>query len=201
MKRLTLALCLLSLTTALPFAATAASLDDIAKECDNCHGKDGNSTKGEVPNIAGMSTTYIKETLEAYRSGDRPGVKYKPENGDETDMNAIAKKLDDKTTYAISEHYAGKAFELHKQAVDAAAADKGRKLFDRDCEKCHSEQGTVAKDDVGLLLGQWKPYLEHQFKMFSDGTRTMSKKMKAKYEKLDDGEKATLIDFLARGEH
>jgi cytochrome subunit of sulfide dehydrogenase len=184
---------------ALPFGIAQADTKALADKCDNCHGKDGNSEDAKVPNIAGMSAVYISDTLKAYLSGDRIGVKYKPKNGEESDMEKVANKLSDDEINDISDYYAGKTFQVHAQEFDAAMAAKGKKKFDKECDKCHSEGGTVADDDAGILMGQWKPYLQEQFKLFGDGTRLMTKKMRKKFEKLNDEEKADILEYLASG--
>ncbi len=197
MKRfkLTLAACLLTA----PCIGMAAEIDQIIKDCDGCHGKDGNSEYGEVPSIAGMSVVYLHDTMAAYKSGDRPGLKYKPKDGAETDMNAVAKKLSDDDISALAEHYAALTFKPVKQSIDAALAAKGKEVYDSSCSKCHSEGGTVAADDAGIIGGQWKPYLQGQIKLFSEGKRDMPKKKKEKFSQLSDADKAAVIEFLANG--
>ena len=165
---------------AAPWVSVSAGIDQVIKDCDVCHGKDGNSEIGEVPSIAGMSVGYLGDTMAAYKSGDRPGLKYKPKDGAETDMNALAKELSDDELTAVAKHYAGLTFKPVQQSVDVALAAKGKEVFDSLCEKCHSEGGSVADDDAGILGGQWKPYLEEQFKLFSEDKRAMPKKKKQK---------------------
>jgi cytochrome subunit of sulfide dehydrogenase len=184
---------------ALPLGLAQADVDSIAKKCNECHGENGNSTDGEVPNIAGMSAIYLSDTLTAYVEGDRKGVKYKPEGGEESDMEEVAAKLSEDDIKAIAEYYAGKPFKMHEQSVDSAMAAAGRKTFEKKCEKCHDEGGTVPDDDAGLLLGQWKPYLKKQFDLFDEGTRIMPKKMKKKFKKLSDEDKANILEYLASG--
>jgi len=199
MKMIANLTCAALLGLTLPAGTLLADTQSLADKCDQCHGTDGNSDDGKVPNIAGMSAIYISDTLNAYVSGDRKGVKYKPKDGEESDMGEVASKLNEDDISALSEHYAGKTFKLHVQDADAAMAAKGRKLFDKSCEKCHSDQGTVADDDAGILLGQWKPYLEEQFQLFAHGSRIMGKKMKKKFDALSDEEKADILEFLAAG--
>jgi sulfide dehydrogenase cytochrome subunit len=187
------------ISVAVPFATLQAGSDDMAAKCDNCHGKDGRSEDAKVPSIGGMSENYLHDTMMAYQSGDRPGVKYKPKSGDESDMNAVAKKLSESDISELAHHYADESFVPHPQSVDAAQAAKGKKVFDKHCEKCHSEGGSVADDDAGILAGQWKPYLEEQFKMFAEGARPMPKKMEKKFKKVDEGELAAIVEFLAGG--
>lgn len=183
----------------LPFLMFSASASELTDKCDNCHGKNGNSEDGKVPNIAGYSSTYLEDTLNAYKEGDRPGIKYKPKKGDETDMAEIAKKLSDDDIVAIAKHYSEQTFQRHEQSFDAAMAKKGQKKFNKKCDKCHADGGTDPDDDAGLLLGQWRPYLEQQFKAFSSGDREMPKKMKKKFKKLSDKQKANIIEYLVSG--
>jgi sulfide dehydrogenase cytochrome subunit len=184
---------------AAPWVGVSAGVDSIAKDCDACHGKDGNSEHGEVPSIAGMSAAYLGDAMAAYKSGERPGLKFKPKNGEETDMNAVAKKLSEDDIKGISKHYAANTFKPVTQSVDAALAAKGKKVFDKDCEKCHSEGGSVADDDAGIMGGQWKPYLVEQFKMFTEEKREMPKKMAKKFTKISEDDKTAIIEFLAGG--
>jgi len=182
-----------------PGISVSAGIDDIAKDCGACHGQDGNSEQGEVPSIAGMSAAYLGDAMDAYKSGARPALKFKPKDGEATDMNAVAKKLSEDEIKGISEHYAGLTFKPVKQSVDAALAAKGKKVFDSECEICHSEGGSFADDDAGILAGQWKPYLEEQFKLFNEEKREMPKSMAKKYTKVSDADKAAIIEFLAGG--
>ena len=184
-------------------AMPAASFADgaaIAKEkCAACHGKDGNSDDPKVPSIAGFSAPTITDMLEAYRSGDREGDKYKPKEGKETDMNEVAKALTEEDSEAVAEYYAKQTFKPAPNKFDAKLAKKGAKIHDKRCEKCHSEGGSVADDDAAILAGQWKEYLEEQFEELSKGERPMPKKMKKKFKKLNDKQKAALIEFYAAG--
>ena len=172
---------------------------DLVKKCEGCHGADGNGSDLNVPNIAGMSAVYIGDTLLAYKAGDRPGIKYKPKDGDESDMATVAKSLSEEDIKAVAAHFAGKTYQMHPQDVDAALAAQGKQLFADNCDRCHSDGGTIAEDDSSLLAGQGKPYLQKQFENFTSGARQMPKKMAKRFEKLDDAGKAAVIEYLAGG--
>lgn len=191
----------LSIAVSLSIISAGAWADDMIDECDNCHGKDGISEDGKVPTIAGMSAQYIIDTFTGYLSGDRPAIKYKPSSGDETDMAEVARKLSEKDIQKLADFYAGKPFKVSEQPFNADMAAKGKEVFDKQCEKCHTEGGAVAADDAGILLGQWKPYLVEQFELYSSGDRVMSKKMKKKYEKVSEEDIANMIEFLASGKN
>jgi len=189
----------LALAFALPFLVFSASASELTKKCENCHGKNGNSTDGKVPNIAGYSSSYLEDTLNAYKEGDRPGIKYKPKKGDETDMAEISKKLSDADIKAVAKYFSEQTFKRHEQKFDAAMAKKGKKKFKKKCDKCHADGGTDPDDDAGLLSGQWRPYLEEQIKAFLAGDREMPKKMKKKFKKLSDKQRANIIEYLVSG--
>jgi sulfide dehydrogenase cytochrome subunit len=199
MKKITV-LCFIGLVgAAAPFVTASAGVADLVKKCNSCHGEDGNSKYEEVPNIGGMSVVYIHDTMVAYQNNERPGKKFKPDDGEESDMNAVAEKLSEADINALADHYAAKPFVPHLQQVDAEMAAKGQKTFKKLCEKCHSEGGTVADDDSGILLGQWKKYLQHEFELFDTQKREMAKKMRKRYEKLGKEDKLEILEYLAGG--
>ncbi len=189
----------LAVMVAMPAASFADGAAIAKDKCGACHGDDGNSSDPKVPSIAGFSAVTITDMLEAYRSGDRKGDKYKPKNGDETDMNEVAKNLGEADAQAVAEFFAKQTFKKAPNQFDAALAKKGAKIHDKRCEKCHSEGGTLADDDAAILGGQWKEYLEEEFRKLSAGERPMPKKMKKKFKKLNDEQKKALIEYYASG--
>lgn len=180
---------------AAPLAAIAG-VDELAKECDECHGKDGNSTEHkDVPSIAGFSAAVIEDILTQYKAGDRKGKKYKEDDGEETDMNKESEELNDADIKALAKHYAGQKFVTHKQDFDAALVKQGAKAHDKGCEKCHSKGGSNAADDAAILSGQWRDYLESQMADIQSGKREVPKKMMKKFEKLDEGDIKALVEY------
>ncbi len=200
LKTRTLAIALFSAGLAFAiFPATGiADVGDLAEKCGDCHGKDGNSSDPKVPNIAGYSANYIVDVMKAYKEGDRPGLKFKKDDGSETDMNEIAKKLSEDDIKAIAEHYAKQSFKSHagEQETDPKLVARGEKLFKKKCKKCHADFGTDPEDDAGILGGQWMEYLRHQFDMFASGEREMPKKMKKKFKKLKKADYEAIIHAL-----
>jgi sulfide dehydrogenase cytochrome subunit len=189
--------CLVGMAVSVGIAQAAP--EELLKSCASCHGEDGNVDDLNVPNIAGLSEVYFIDNMLAYKSGDRPGISYKPKDGEETDMGEISKDLSEADIEALAAFYAEQKYQPREQAVDAALAAKGKEVFDDACEKCHSEGGAVAEDDAGILAGQGKPYLQAQFKLYDEGSRYMPKKMASKWEELSDDDKAALIEFMAGG--
>ena len=184
----------LALVLSLPVGVSASELTD---KCDSCHGKNGNSEDDKVPSIAGFSAVTIEDITNQYKEGDRPADKYKPKDGEETDMQEIAKKLSEDQIKSVAEHYAKQKFIPHKQPFDAKLAKKGAKVHKKRCEKCHSDNGSNAEDDAAILAGQWKGYLKRQFDLIASGKRDVPKKMKKKFKKLKPGDAEALIEFYA----
>lgn len=179
--------------------AYADVLDDI-EQCNNCHGKDGVSTESDVPTIAGVSPFIIEEYMFEYRDDARPCRESKYRTGDTdrpaTDMCTIAKDLSEEEIPEIAEFYGSKRFTAATQDFDAAKAAVGAKLHRRDCEKCHSDGGSYADDDAGMLAGQWMPYLEQVFADYAAGDRGMlEQKMKEKMDPLDAESTSALIHY------
>jgi sulfide dehydrogenase cytochrome subunit len=188
---------LFSLTLAT--GAWAADVNKLAENCANCHGKDGVSTESDVPIIAGYSAPFLSDSLAAYKKKERPCPETKYRGGDKkgqkTDMCQVAKDLSDADIKQVAQHFAGKKFVRAQQKFDAALAKKGKEIHEHTCDKCHSEGGSLASDDAGILAGQWMPYLKEQFKEFKAGKRPMVKKMKPKMEKLEPADIDALVNY------
>jgi cytochrome c553 len=67
--------------------------------CANCHGPRGSGLPPLYPALAGQPSDYLKEQLEAFRAGSRPGGPYGT-------MAAIAKQLSDADMDAVGRYYA-----------------------------------------------------------------------------------------------
>lgn len=197
--RISLLACTAVFSFSLACGAWAADVNKLVETCTNCHGKDGVSTESDVPTIAGYSADSLSSNLSAFKKNERPCPETKiragEKKGTKTDMCKSVKDLSDGDIKEVAEYYAGKKFVRATQKFDPALAKKGKAIHDANCEKCHAEGGSVAKDDAGILAGQWMPYLEETFKQYSSDKRPMPKKMKPKMEKLDKAAIDALINY------
>jgi len=187
------ALCLL-------VSPSLADVQDDIEQCDSCHGEGGVSTESDVPSIAGVSPFIIEEYMFEYRDDARPCRESKYRTGDTdrapTDMCAIAKELSEDEIPEIAEYYSSKDFVAAEQEFDAAKAAAGARIHKRQCEKCHSDGGSYADDDAGMIAGQWMPYLEQVFADYAAGDRSMIEdKMKEKMDALDAESTSALIHY------
>ena len=94
-------------------------------------------------------------------------------------------------------YYARQTWKPHDQPFDPGLAARGAQIHELKCDKCHSALGSEPLDDLPLLKGQWRPYLERQMATFDDGSRLMSEKMEKKYKTLSDDDKRTLLELYA----
>lgn len=192
---------LLIIGLSLPFVASAADLAKLEETCTSCHGKDGASTESDVPSIGGMSSGYIEYNMSAYKKKERPcpeaKIKAGPNKGKKTDMCEVTKDLSDSEIGQLSKFYAGKKFFRANQSFDPELAKKGKAIHQQNCEKCHANDGSEAKDDAGILAGQWTPYLRKTFQEYSSGKRHMEQKMKPKIQKLDNDGFEALLNYYA----
>jgi sulfide dehydrogenase cytochrome subunit len=196
---LTLLACSALFGFSLASGAYAADVAKLVETCASCHGKDGASTESDVPIIGGYSSEYLSGSLTAYKQKERscPETKIRAgeKKGTKTDMCKVAKDLSDGDVKEVAKYFAGKKFVRPTQKFDPALAQKGKKIHENDCEKCHSEGGSVASDDAGILAGQWMPYLNDQFKDFASGKRTAPKKMQPMLKKLDKAGIEALVNY------
>lgn len=179
----------------------AADLGKLTTTCEECHGKDGVSNEPKIPTIAGMSATYITDSIAAYLDESRPCDDVKipagERKGETSNMCKSVEKLSEEETDQLAEHYAGKSFVRAKQKFDAGLAETGKGIHDLNCKKCHEDGGSSPDDDAGFLAGQWMPYLEDQFEEYSEGKRVQPKKMKPKIEKLSKDDIKALLHYYA----
>jgi cytochrome c553 len=171
-----------------------------AKSCEACHGTDGVSTHEKIPTIAGVSAFYLEGQMQAYQKHQRPCEKVKfPNDASKpaTDMCDIASKLSPDQIKEITAYFESLPFKAATQPVDPALVAKGKSIHDSDCDICHSEGGSEAMDDAGILAGQPKAYLITELTSYIDGKRLEPEKMKTKTSRLSPDDVKALADFYA----
>ena len=169
-----------------PKLKMGASASMLANTCAGCHGTDGVSQGPAAPTIAGLSKDYFVEVMQGFASGEIAS----------TIMGRMAKGYTEEEINQIADFYVAKPFVKAVQEFDAGMVDKGAKLHDKYCEKCHAEGGQSAEDDAGVLAGQWTPYTNYQLADFQAGHREPPKKMKKQLEKMLEKEGSAGIDAL-----
>ena len=102
-------------------ATPSASM--LANTCAGCHGTNGISVGPASPTIAGKSAEYLKEVMEAYKSGERHA----------TIMDRIAKGYTEEEIALMAEYYAAMPFEsaAGKQKFDSSQGRRWRQSCTR----------------------------------------------------------------------
>jgi sulfide dehydrogenase cytochrome subunit len=182
------------------FAAFAAEAPKAAESCIACHGKDGNNKEATIPNIASYSDEYMVGTLKKYQAKERPCVEAEypagSKKGSKSDMCKIAAELSADDINKIAAYFVEQTFVRAAQTTDPELVKKGKSVYKLKCYTCHSEDGSFPGDHAGILAGQKMAYVKQQTKFFKEGKRPMPKKMKPKFENLDDAEVEALVHYF-----
>jgi len=177
----------------------ATDVDTLMSGCNGCHGEGGVSQSSDVPTIAGLAEFVHADALYLYLDDERPCAESKYRHGDTsrpaTTMCAIAAELSEDDIDAIAAAYAELSYVKATQDFDAALAAAGEGLHKEHCDKCHSDAGTNAEDEAGMLGGQQMDYLRNSFKDFAAGTRGQPKKMKEKMDALSAEDAEALVHY------
>lgn len=175
----------------------AGDIVTIVKDCEGCHGKDGNSLQPDVPTIAGFSKEGFLNTIDVFRDDERIALRFQKPGEPETVMNDIAKGLSDEDVEALADYFSKRPFRAAKQEVNRALAERGEIIHKQKCEKCHSGNGAEPVDDAAILAGQWTPYLRRQFQNILNGKRQVPRSMLRRIRKLDENDIEALLNFYA----
>lgn len=186
-------------------AVAAGDMPKAAETCATCHNENGVSDDPEVPTIAGASSFFLENQLAIYAEEARPceadyfEEESKEEEHDITvqDHCALAAELSDDQYVELAEYFSSKPFSPADQEVDQALADQGASIHASGCKRCHTEAGSLALDDAGILAGQWKPYLLEQMEYYKAGKRWQPEKMQPEMEKLSEADMKALAEFYA----
>ena len=192
-------ICLLSI-----HPVSSGDINKTLEQCADCHGKNGNSDKNDMPTIAGISQVYFSDTMEAFKEGDRPASTVKRKDKADTDMQAIAKKLDAAEIKQLAKYFSEQKFILKPQPFDNDKATAGKKLHKKYCEKCHEKGGSSSADDAGILAGQQKIYLKKSLDEIINGDRDVGKKMMKRIKQVkkkygDDGFDQLIQYYISQG--
>jgi len=179
----------------------AADLDATIADCNACHGASGVSQWDDMPTISGIDAFTHADALYAYRDQERVCGASKYRTGDTerapTTMCERVANLSDDDIEAIAEYYAALPFVPAAQAFDAALAKVGAALHKNECDRCHSDGGSNAGDEAGIIAGQWMGYLRTAFAQYAADERPQDKKMKEKMDPLTDADVEALLHFYA----
>lgn len=125
-------------------AAAAESGKKAAFFCANCHGEDGNSKQGEVPNLASQNPVYLLDQIRKFSTGQRR---------DEF-MQGLMRVLSEADRINIAVYYAG----MPVSPAGKTSSVAGGELYVKNCARCHGEQARGG-DKFPRLAGQQQAYV------------------------------------------
>jgi len=199
----------LSLMAAPVFAAgDAAAGQSKSAACAACHMPDGNSVVPMFPKIAGQSSSYIFNQLQAFKANDRV----------DPSMNPQVAQLSEQDMQDLAAHFSAQAVKLNEGAT-ADAAGVGRNVYLKGniqngviaCVGCHGQKGEgnqaalekTLKDplvvEAPAVGAQHSAYIVKQLKAFKAGERDndVGKVMRNIAAGMTDEEIQAVSDYIA----
>lgn len=167
--------------------AAARAGGKVAGFCANCHGEGGNSSKPDVPNLAGQHPRYLLEVMRQYAGGQRKNTEFK---------QRLIKVLSVDERVNLALFYSTQPV-IHKQARDAALSRKGRELYAKNCVDCHEQTGH-GTERYARVAGQQVDYMDASLKSYRDGKRNnASRGMVDSVHGMTDADIGALAAYIA----
>ena len=128
--------------------------------CGYCHGKDGNSVKNYIPNLAQQNAEYLLKQFTMFANGERKSYV----------MQQLSKSLSDVEKINLALYYSA----MNVATVShAKGSEKGHDKYQSFCFACHGEKG-LGNKDLPRLAGQKKEFLVKTLSAFKDGEKSRS---------------------------
>jgi len=155
--------------------------------CAYCHGSDGNSTKPEIPNLAGQNPIYLLDQIERFADGRRHDYTQV--------MQQLASRMTADEKLALVLYYAN--VPLKPAVGDLKLAQKGMPLYLGTCQACHGHDGQGLAG-YARVAGQQPGYVAQTLKNFRDGKdRRLSHEMATVTKGLTDAQIEALAACVA----
>lgn len=122
--------------------------------CGNCHGKDGNSVRDYIPNLASQNAAYLFNQFELFASGERKDYV----------MSRLAKNLSRQDRVNIALYFSNMPVVLRDQIEPSN--HKGEQIYKSLCFTCHEQDGH-GNGRYPRIAGQPYKYLEKTLSGFA----------------------------------
>lgn len=159
----------------------------LSNACAGCHGTNGASAGPSMPSLNGQSKISIVESMKGFKSGERPS----------TVMGRLAKGYSDADFEAMGDFFSKQKPVANIQALDTAKVAMGQALHEKNCARCHVEDGKEIKDNSPVVAGQWLKYLQIQMDDYSSDKRKMFDRKAEKMKPLTKDELDAIAYFYA----
>ncbi|QRY82336.1 c-type cytochrome [Pseudomonas sp. PDNC002] len=136
-----------------------AAAEDRILLCSKCHGKDGNSKRDYIPNLAGQNPQYLFDAFEKYVSGERTDFV----------MNQAAKLLTLQERVNVAFYFSQQKVQPKAEAtvLDKTLVEQGAQRFATVCVTCHGP-AALGHDGFPRIAGQPRVYLTHALQRYRD---------------------------------
>ena len=159
----------------------------VAAFCANCHGDGGNSTKPDVPNLAGQNSYYLLAQLREFSTTERKSNEFKKRL-----VNAMS--ADEKIGMVV--FYAAQEVTV-KPPSNPALVKKGEELYIKRCAECHEKDGRGTKQ-FSRIAGQQTVYLTTSLKGYRDGSGPrLDREMVKEVKPLNDADIAAVVAYVS----
>jgi cytochrome c553 len=152
--------------------------------CGYCHGKDGNSVKPDIPNLAGQNTEYLLKQFQLFATGERKSYV----------MQQLARSLNNEEKTNMTLYFSSQTV---RPQADIKTSAKGKARYDSLCVACHGEDGR-GNHELPRLAGQKKAFLMKTLRNFKQGKAARAKSPMVNIMKVvDAAEIEPLADYIA----
>ncbi|MDR2000960.1 MAG: c-type cytochrome [Zoogloeaceae bacterium] len=156
----------------------------VASFCANCHGANGNSTQGDVPNLAAQNPIYLLNQINKFYTGERQDQWMEP----------VIRLLSETERLNLVAYY---TFQRVTPVRAGTGSKTGHEVFLRVCARCHGPQG-LGGERFPRLAGQQHDYIVKSLTRYRDRTGVrMEPEMLAMTAALSDAEIRALADYLS----
>ncbi|GAA6134185.1 c-type cytochrome [Oceaniserpentilla sp. 4NH20-0058] len=149
--------------------------------CGYCHGKDGNSVKPEIPNLAGQNPEYLLKQFSLFAAGERKNYV----------MEQLSKSISIQEKIEMALYFSAQSV-IPKS--DAGNTEHGKSVYNGICVTCHGANGLGDKE-LPRLAGQNKEFV---IKTLTDFKSGKSKRASSPMFNVMKSIKQSDIDHLAR---
>ena len=125
--------------------------------CGLCHGSDGNSSKSNLPSLAGERPEYLLQRW----------YQIVNDHGEESETaKKMLRRIDEDQMIAMALYFSG--IERAAADFDTLLATRGQQQFEARCQRCHQADG---RGSVGMpvIAGQQPGYMTRTLLHFQDG--------------------------------
>ncbi len=119
-----------------------------AEFCGNCHGNDGNSPIGQVPNLASQHPVYLLNQIRAFADGQRK----------DPFMEGLMRVLSEREKASIT-LFLSSSVVRPASAQAGPRAQEGKQFYEQLCARCHGDDA-LGGAEFPRLAGQQREYLQ-----------------------------------------